>query len=210
MLTIYGDAACKRSDWRDLCCNPNRLGGNCTCCYPDDEIYPELEGAGWKYFGYWFIGAALTITVHLIAIHLFGVRHGEIRVEPSAPPLSSGLVEVVLAGFDLFGAALPVVLVGMMVAWVCLEDWDERLIRAYIKRTSARSARFYLTMALCAAYGLGFGFEQWFVGYWFFDYDAGIPAIIACFYGVAIGLHHTSRWANWSSVDRCRAVYPLM
>jgi hypothetical protein len=196
MLMIYGDAACKRSDWQDLCCNPNRLGGNCTCLYPDDEIYPALEGGGWKYFGYWFIGAALTITMHLIAINLFGVRHGERS-------------EFLLSWFDLLGAALPVVFVGMAAAWVSMEGWDGELIRADIKGTSAHSARFYLTMVLCATYGLGFGLVESFFGYMVYD-DAGVPAIVACFYGIAIGLHHTSTWADWFSVDRCRSLYRLM
>jgi len=207
MLTIYGGAACQNSKWKDLCCNPNRLGGNCTCCYPDDEIYPELEGGGWKYLGYWLIGVTLTITVHLIAIHLFGVSYMEIGLD--AAPHSSGAVEFGLFGFDLLGAALPVVLVMIVVAFATLEGWDGRLIRADIKRTTKRSARFYLTMAFCTAYGLGFGLEQWLIGSWLYD-AASIPAVFACFYGVAIGLHHTSRWANWFAVDRCKALYPLM
>lgn len=209
MLTINGSTACHTSGCLDLCNNPHAK--KCTCHYPDDEIYPETTRGGRKYLVYWLIGAALTISVHLIAMHHFGVEHIGMILEPdfNKVPLSSGTVENVIFGFDVFVASLPVVFVMAVSFFASLEGWDNELVLKDIRGERRRRAKFRLTIWLCAAYGLGFGLGQFLLTSWALDCSAAIPAILAGLYGIAIGFHHTGRWANWSAVNRSRLLYPL-
>jgi len=212
MVTINGTRACRSYHWIGLC--PHELTSEgektCICCFPDVEIYRAFgDGPSpWQFVAYWLIGTAVMFAGQWIAIHLFGVRLQKFRVEEWEPLLSDLTVQLWMLFWDLGAAFIAILAVG--AAWAIFDDEDGtgRLIQAEIKGKIRYSAKFNITLRLCVAYGLSFGVGQLVVSWLLFLHDAtAIPELVACFYGVVIGLHHVRGWANWHAVERCKATY---